>query len=611
VHLQQNYKSFDNGWQGTFEGRIIVLSGINGSGKSQLLDITQGYPFQQPTAPISSLIELDGVQVGAGDVLFRSFRENVSIPELTQASAQVLATTRQQVHQNYQQYRLNGDNAQLRPYRRSALAATDLLVTAYGQEQFDAGGLTPAQIDAVVRSDFIWAQDDAFSNAVGEIFFDYCVRRNALDALAGREGRAADYGELEDEPWRILNDLFADLDFDYRFKSGYWIDGVDINEQPAIFAADVAGIANPSAPRRLAELSDGEKAIISLCFASLSKVTERNAKILLLDEYDATLNPSLAERFFRVLDRFFVQRGVLVVLVTHSVTTVALAPETASFYEVFRPGSAERVLRVDRENYSELRQVTSAYYAEVKDQDARVIELQAQNLELRGLADRLTIEVSGLTRPMVITEGPTDVLHLETALSELGFLESLDINFFDQSPVERRLGSAALHRRLEELASVPQAKRIIGVFDRDEKEYVAKIGDLRDYGNNVFGFCIPVPPGRDAYENISIEFYYADEVLCRDHEGRRLYFSNEIARTPGRGGTKAVVTVIPPIAELEAGKVLFDEDVASIKNASGEQVAHSKMAFARLMSESEAFRTGVDFTSFRLIAEQIKEVLAI
>ena len=67
ITLNQKYKSFDDGFSTLLEGEIIVLSGINGSGKSQLINIIRGReqggsPSQR--SPIKSTIEIG--QGGAG-----------------------------------------------------------------------------------------------------------------------------------------------------------------------------------------------------------------------------------------------------------------------------------------------------------------------------------------------------------------------------------------------------------------------------------------------------------------------------------------------------------------------------------------------------------------
>ena len=55
-------------------------------------------------------------------------------------------------------------------------------------------------------------------------------------------------------------------------------------------------------------------------------------QVLLLDEIDASLHPSMIERMIHVIQTLFIEKyGMKVILATHSPTTVALGPEDSIF----------------------------------------------------------------------------------------------------------------------------------------------------------------------------------------------------------------------------------------------------------------------------------------
>lgn len=90
-------------------------------------------------------------------------------------------------------------------------------------------------------------------------------------------------------------------------------------------------------------LSSGEKVILSISFALFNASEDRQAillpKLLLLDEVDAPLHPSMARVLLRVIEGTLVKRfGVTVIATTHSPSTVALAPEASLF--IMRAGQA-------------------------------------------------------------------------------------------------------------------------------------------------------------------------------------------------------------------------------------------------------------------------------
>ena len=67
-----------------------------------------------------------------------------------------------------------------------------------------------------------------------------------------------------------MNELFNKLNFGYRFRDNFKNEGYGLSEQPVLFALSTDGTLNESERRTLADLSDGEKAIVSLTFAMLA-----------------------------------------------------------------------------------------------------------------------------------------------------------------------------------------------------------------------------------------------------------------------------------------------------------------------------------------------------
>ena len=210
-----------------------------------------------------------------------------------------------------------------------------------------------------------------------------------------------------------MNDLFSELGFEYRFKDNYYVRGLQINEQPCLYQIQNQGSIDENEQRKLADLSDGEKAIISLSFASLSGVKQEDRKILLLDEFDANFNPSLTEVFFKILDGYFISKGILVVIATHSATTIALAPDNASFYEVFKKSSTQtsRILPVQKDDYAELEIANRSFYKRIADQTKRIAELEKEKTDLQ---DKIN-ESHQQTKPFLFVEGDIDVQYLNKA----------------------------------------------------------------------------------------------------------------------------------------------------------------------------------------------------
>ncbi|MCB9174050.1 MAG: ATP-binding protein [Flavobacteriales bacterium] len=81
------------------------------------------------------------------------------------------------------------------------------------------------------------------------------------------------------------------------------------------------------------QLSSGEKTLIALSlFIYKTRKKRIVPRVLLLDEIDSSLHPSMIDRLLSVIQNLFVdQQGFKVIMATHSPTTVALANENAIY----------------------------------------------------------------------------------------------------------------------------------------------------------------------------------------------------------------------------------------------------------------------------------------
>ena len=96
------------------------------------------------------------------------------------------------------------------------------------------------------------------------------------------------------------------------------------------------------------ELSSGEKIIVCLCLSAFNRdMGQRNAGLILLDELDAVLHPSMISALIAGLKSQFVNKGTRVIMATHSVTTVSLLDE-GEIFRMSRSGSRVDVRKVTK-----------------------------------------------------------------------------------------------------------------------------------------------------------------------------------------------------------------------------------------------------------------------
>ena len=484
IQLNQKYKSFFSGFSYDLEGDLVILSGVNGSGKSQLIDVVSQRESHGNRKAISAIIKLDDQQITRDDILRRSFKENINIPDLTHAGTETITSHKNNAWNAYNNYLLNYNDEHLWDYKESSVRAKQILIDKYGEQKFNSKQITQIDFKDVLPADFIWKSDDIFTNFIGELFFNYALDVYDAKARAGEDGKKFDPKSLSTPPWAQLNDLFTKLGFEYRFKGNYFVKSLQINEQPCLYQVKNDGSVDENEPRKLADLSDGEKAIISLSFASLSGVKHKERKVLLLDEFDANFNPSLTEIFFKILDEYFTSKGIMVVVATHSATTIALAPGTASFYEIFKKNSANtnRILPVQKEDYAELEVANRTFYERITDQSSRIAELEHQKNELEAESKKWTAQ----TKPVIYVEGEIDEIYFNKTLEIFGknqsyFADIKWIGYKDQNGNPQFTGKDNMEKAEKFLTANPPTHKSVFFYDVDCKKEAKTEGNLTVY----------------------------------------------------------------------------------------------------------------------------------
>lgn len=234
-----------------------------------------------------------------------------------------------------------------------------------------------------------------------------------------------------------------------------------------------------------------------------------------------------------------------------------------------------------------------------------VFELMVnENENFKAQFEEIVQKINNDSIPLLITEGKTDRSHLLKAMQ----INSIEINLsFHEIPTD--FGSQKLKALLENISNLAQSKKIIGIFDRDEPNIVSMVesggNDFKSFGNNVYAFCLPIPDHRKDYTNISIEHFYEDKDLKKEHQGKSLYFDNEVTHQFKSAANKEriLIKLGEPLKEGELDKKVFDQDIG------GADWIHSKAVFADLVEKNAEFTKDFNYTHFKGIFDRIQEVL--
>lgn len=198
--------------------------------------------------------------------------------------------------------------------------------------------------------------ENYLATSIGSIFTIYKIRqyRHFHDEWEF-SGYNASRDELEktfsgrfETPWDVMNELLETVhrhaESDDVFNFEITDPGSDIlrGEEVSNYVFSPQLIDKSTGePRDFQYLSSGEQVLLALAITIYeSQRGFEFPRLILLDEIDATLHPSMIKALLRTLKDVFVQRGIKVLLATHAPTTVALAREEEVY--VVNPGPVAR-----------------------------------------------------------------------------------------------------------------------------------------------------------------------------------------------------------------------------------------------------------------------------
>jgi len=201
----------------------------------------------------------------------------------------------------------------------------------------------PYSIDEINHDNFLKLykpftyRNDFLPYQLGKIIWDYYVkyRTNQVNEFEnekhGKHYEALSENEFitihGEKPWVIINEILKKFDtLEYKINSpegAYIFDNYHLR----LMHTTKNGLEID-----FSSLSSGERILMALVASVYKTSTDKHfPDILLLDEVDASLHPSMMKNMLDVIHSVFLNRNINVILVSHSPTTIALAPEDSIF----------------------------------------------------------------------------------------------------------------------------------------------------------------------------------------------------------------------------------------------------------------------------------------
>lgn len=333
IRIEGRYKSISNlEWLNI--PPFSVITGVNGSGKSQLLEVIAHHTVQRLTptrylkAPWDSVrSSIDGASFERGEV-FHTYNQWI-MPAQGEASERQIREAIENLHRQLTQDNFSAFQAGI-PWFLEQLGITAEDARGLSLNELYEERLTPGLLYGLFSRTGESVNSSPLYAGWAFLFFAYRLfKRDALGRGMPEEEIHRRYG---DPPWLLLNEILeaSGLPFRAEFPGGAIRPSTLVYDTTFdLRLRDVElGIEVP-----YEDLSSGEKVIMStVLWRYEAQLIGRHPRFLLLDESDAHLHPSLTRRFLDVLQKVFVEeRGVRVIMTTHSPSTVSLAPKESLF----------------------------------------------------------------------------------------------------------------------------------------------------------------------------------------------------------------------------------------------------------------------------------------
>lgn len=289
---------------------LAVITGANGSGKSQLLQLiydTVSNSYQQRAARVT----ITGESYKRGEVAFLR-----SEWHLTNTYPLNLMHIQNELDNMFNQFH--------QPSSTQQVPKLDFFIESIAEQiGKHRTQVTKEEFEKHARIDY-YQDEPLITHQIARIFVDYNISLVERRANGLKDEEIIE--ELGPKPWNVLNEIMKESKLPFEFnnpttkglRDSFTLEITDTNRGCTINFED---------------LSSGEKVLVSLViYLYNSKEKKFFPRLLIMDEPDAHLHPAMTKQFLDVILNVFVRKhNIRIIMSTHSPSTVALTPEDYLF----------------------------------------------------------------------------------------------------------------------------------------------------------------------------------------------------------------------------------------------------------------------------------------
>ena len=533
LKLTTRYKSLQEGFEWKDIPTFAVITGVNGVGKTQLLEVIKGRSERPDNRGIIPQIVREITSSNGPENLI--FSENTTqrgltlngLIEYVKRGEQRLVTLRNldqqigafQTHINNNQHQLSQITdkiailqieSNIRSWREQIwnLREQKLNVNIYAYDEElkriarelekEVEELTEDEIRQFAIDNFESLTNvDELTRFIANENMRYMRRVTYLSETHQREEE--DMLVAQERPFQTINRLFRQYGFDYFDMLNPFPHDGKLNGEIRFKGKGGEEVDYNS-------LSSGEQAIVQFVIWSYGQDFRGNRlNTMVLDEPDAHLHPSMCKMMVEIFSEMSAKKdvgggGIRIIITTHSPSTVAFTPEGALF-----------VMQREADNKRVIIPTTTENAVEILSDGIFTFSRAMSNFTLLSSSPK---------QNLVFVEGKTDVKHFTRAMQVLGY--NLDVEFFDMhdaSTLSSFISCAP--------ARLFNKKSLIALYDCD-KEGEKGYNKGRDYdiaGVKVVtseqcegkSFCIKILPPAGLEKYCPVEYLYSKDVLDSNH----------------------------------------------------------------------------------------------